>query len=449
MVTQQLLNFIKQQLQNEVSKENIKSSLVTNGWNENDIAQALNTIDNQPTQTTLPPIASQPSVSSKRAYYAAFVILLLVAGIAGGFFYLKNKTSFLSGKVELNNKTLSQWRQISDIGNQECREIATKGERIFISCENHLYKSLDGGKTWHTDSFWDNLNSQPTQAKIKLNDLPCHIVFDNSGNAVVAASGMSGIYRSKDGGQSWEAVNNGVRTKFSEKDGVGVSALVISPSNNNILYAVAGDYTLIKTENMGDSWQTLQDFTSVNGLSVNSSDPDQIYLSFAPTIKSSDGGKTLMTGQDALPKTSSIKSYHVDPNNFQRIIVGGLGGIFISTNGGDSWESLGDTLQGKDLPKNISNSNPLSQFDTITSTGQKWIVSLSVNPIESNIVVAGTEADGVIASQDGGKTWVEVNKGLVLQKQNQREFIIIEKVKWSNDGSKLYLLSNHGVYVLE
>lgn len=449
MVTQQLLDYIKQQLQNGLSRENIKSALTTNGWGENDITQAFSTLNSQSTATNLTPLINRPNKSSKKIYYVVFVVLLLITGIAGGFFYLKNKTSFLSGKVELNNKTLSQWKQISDIGDQECREIATKGERIFIGCENHLYKSLDGGETWQTDSFWDNLNSQPTQARIKLNDLPYHIVFDNSGNTVIAASGMSGIYRSKDVGQSWEAVNNGVRTKFSEKDGVGVSALVISPNNNNILYAVAGDYTLIKTENMGDSWQTLQDFTSVNGLSINSSDPTQIYLSFAPTIKSSDGGKTLIIGQDTLPKTSSIKSYYVDPANFQRIIVGGLGGIFTSTNGGNSWESLGDSLQGKDLPKNISNSNSISQFDTITSTGQKWIVSLSVNPSDSNIIAAGTETDGVIASQDGGKTWVEVNKGLVLQKQNQREFIIVEKVKWSDDGSKLYLLSNHGVYVLE
>jgi photosystem II stability/assembly factor-like uncharacterized protein len=411
--------------------------------------QAFDTLDSQSTATNLTPATNQPSKSSKKIYYMVFVVLLIIVGIAGGFFYLKNKTSLLSGKVELNNKTFSQWKQIEQIGNQECREIGIKNDKIFVSCEDHLYKSFDGGKTWQVDSFWDNLNSQPTQAKIKLNDLPYQIVFDNSGNTVFAASGMSGVYRSKDGGQSWESVNNGVRTKFSEKDGVGVSALVISPSNNKILYAIAGDYTLIKTENMGDTWQTLPDLTSVNGLSINSSDPNQIYLRFAPTIKSSDGGKTLMTGEDALPKTSSINSHYVDPNNFRRIIVGGLGGIFTSTNGGNSWESLGDTLQGKDLPKNISKSNQISRFDTITSTGQKWITSLSVNPSDPNIIAAGTKADGVIASQDGGKTWVEVNKGLVLQKQNQREFIIVEKVKWSDDGSRLYLLSNHGVYTLE
>lgn len=447
MVTQQLIDYIKQQLQNGSDRESIKNSLITNGWSESDIIQALNTIGNQPTQTNLTPTTNKPG--SKKIYYVVFAVLLLVAGITGGFFYLKNKTSLLSGKVELNNKTLSQWKQIEQVDNQGCREIATKSDKIFVSCEDHLYKSLDGGKTWQTDTFWDNLNNQSSQAKIKLNDLPYHIVFDNSGNTIFAASGISGIYRSKDGGQNWEPINNGVRTKFSEKDGVGVSALIISPSNNNILYAVAGDYTLIKTENRGDTWQTLQDFTSVNGLSINPNDPNQIYLSFAPTIKSLDGGKTLMTGQDTLPKTSSIKSYYVDPSNFQRIIVGGLGGIFLSMNGGNSWESLGDTLQGKDLPKNISNSNPISQFDTITSTGQKWIVSLSVNQSNLNIIAAGTEADGVIASQDGGKTWVEVNKGLVLQKQNQREFIIVEKVKWSDNGAKLYLLSNHGVYILE
>lgn len=159
MVTQQLIDYIKQQLQNGISKENIKSALVANGWNENDIIQALNTLDNQPTQTNLTPTAGKQSTSSKKIYYVVFAILLLVAGIAGGFFYLKNKTSLLSDKVGLNNKTLSQWKQIPDMGDQECREIATKSEKIFISCKDHLYKSFDGGKSWQNDSFWDNLNS--------------------------------------------------------------------------------------------------------------------------------------------------------------------------------------------------------------------------------------------------------------------------------------------------
>jgi len=447
MVAQELLDYIKQQLQDGVSRDAIKSSLISRGWSEDEVRKALSVIEDQQT-TPINAMSTPAGGSNKKIFYVIFVILLLIAAITGGYFYLKNKTSLLSGEIRLDDRTLSQWKQIPDIGDQECWEIATKGEKIFISCENHLYKSLDGGKTWEIDSFWDNLNSRPSRARIKLNDFPYHIVFDNSGNTVFAASGISGIYRSQDGGQGWEAINKGVRTSLSGREGVGVSALVISPSDNNILYAVAGDYTLIKTENKGDSWQIMQNFVSVDGLSVNSRNPNEIYLSFAPTVKSSDGGKTIVTGQDSLPRRSSIISYYVDPIDFQRIIVGGLGGIFTSTNGGNSWESLGNTLKGKDLPEDISRSSSMNRINTITGLGQKWIVSLAVNPSDPNIITIGTEAEGVMASQDNGKTWVEVNKGLVLRKQNQREFIIVKKVHWSDDGSKLYLLSNHGVYIL-
>ncbi len=430
MVTEQLIDYIKQQLLNGVNKEDIKMLLLTNGWNENDIIQTFVTLENQSTQINKQSSPSKWSEISNSIYYIVFVAILIIAGIAGGFSYLINKTSLLSGKIELNNKSISQWKRFEQIGDQECQEMGSKNSKIFISCKDHFYKSFDSGKSWQIDSFWDNLNSQPRDTLIYMKDFPYQIVFDNSGSTVYAASALSGIYRSKDGGVSWEPVNKGVRTKDSEKDGVGVSALVISPSNNNILYAVALDYTLIKTENMGDTWQILQDNTLAEGLSVNPNDPNQIYVNFAPTIKSMDGGKTLITGQDELPNPSIIKSHFIDPNNFQNILIGGFGGIFSSTNGGNNWELLAGPTQDKVLY-------------------QKWMVNFSVNPSNPNTIAVGTDIKGVLISQDRGKTWTEVNKGLVLEKENPKEFIIVENVRWGDDGLNLYLLTNHGVYILE
>ena len=60
MVTQQLVDYIKQQLQSGISRDNIKSALVTNGWSENDIIQALNAMDNQPAQANLTATTGKP-----------------------------------------------------------------------------------------------------------------------------------------------------------------------------------------------------------------------------------------------------------------------------------------------------------------------------------------------------------------------------------------------------
>ncbi len=65
------------------------------------------------------------------------------------------------------------------------------------------------------------------------------------------------------------------------------------------------------------------------------------------------------------------------------------------------------------------------------------------------MIAIGTEIAGIFVTTNGGKSWLAVNKGIVLESQNQNEFMITQKVVWSEDGKQLYLLSNHGVYVLE
>lgn len=52
MVNQQLLDYIKQQLQQGVSWERIKSSLMYNSWQENDINEAFSILSNNPVRVS-------------------------------------------------------------------------------------------------------------------------------------------------------------------------------------------------------------------------------------------------------------------------------------------------------------------------------------------------------------------------------------------------------------
>ena len=63
MVNQQLLNYIRYQLQQGVSQEEIRSSLMANGWQEADIAEAFNLISN-PTSSSQPPAPPQPTITA-------------------------------------------------------------------------------------------------------------------------------------------------------------------------------------------------------------------------------------------------------------------------------------------------------------------------------------------------------------------------------------------------
>lgn len=105
MVNQQMLDYIKQQIQQGVSREQIKSSLLTNGWQAQDIEEGFNniTIPNMPTAYSAAPIATSGG--------AWKIIAGIVIGIAvlGGGAYLASQTVFKSKEApKISNKVVNQ-----------------------------------------------------------------------------------------------------------------------------------------------------------------------------------------------------------------------------------------------------------------------------------------------------------------------------------------------------
>lgn len=95
MVNQQLLDYIKQQIQQGTSNEKIKQSLITNGWQTVDIEEAFNSI-NQPIQGQ--PVSSFSNKSPVSAWKVVAASLIGVAVIGGGI-YFASKTLFKSGET--------------------------------------------------------------------------------------------------------------------------------------------------------------------------------------------------------------------------------------------------------------------------------------------------------------------------------------------------------------
>jgi len=89
MINQQILDYIKQQVRQGVSREQIKSSLMTNGWQSADVEEAFNLINAQG-QLSQSDIAQQPKSFNKTALLAIIVIGVLVigGGVMGYFAFI-------------------------------------------------------------------------------------------------------------------------------------------------------------------------------------------------------------------------------------------------------------------------------------------------------------------------------------------------------------------------
>ncbi len=105
MTNQQILDYIKQQIQQGVSREQIKNSLLTNGWQAQDIEEGFNNIDvpNIPTAYSAAPVAASGG--------AWKIIAGIVIGVAvlGGGAYLASQTVFKSEEApKISNEVVNQ-----------------------------------------------------------------------------------------------------------------------------------------------------------------------------------------------------------------------------------------------------------------------------------------------------------------------------------------------------
>jgi hypothetical protein len=89
-----------------------------------------------------------------------------------------------------------------------------------------MYKSLDGGKTWKNIGLADTEQI----SRVRVNPKNPDIVYVAAMGHVWGNNAERGIFRTKDGGKTWEKV-------LFRNAGTGASDLSIDPSNPNILYA--------------------------------------------------------------------------------------------------------------------------------------------------------------------------------------------------------------------
>ena len=96
---------------------------------------------------------------------------------------------------------------------------------------------------------------------------------------------------------------------------------------------------------------------------------------------SPDAGKSWVRHRSPFPLNSRIQALAVHPTETQTIFAGGDTGLFVSRDGGAKWERIGSE----------------GNVPTI------W--SLAVDPVDPQILFAGTRPAGVYRSRDGGQHW--------------------------------------------
>lgn len=239
-------------------------------------------------------------------------------------------------------------RHISNIEihptNPDLIYVAVQGAQYGPSSERGIYRSKDGGQSWKKVLYISDTAGAASLSMDKNNPRILYAaLWDHQRSPWQMQSGgpNSGLYKSTDGGDNWIRMEKGLPEVF------GKAGISVSRANSNLIFAnieaegtAAGVY---RSEDGGTSWkQVNKDRVAVARswyymeIFADPVNENTVYVLNAPVLKSIDRGKTFTP----LP-TPHGDNHHlwIHPDNNQILINSNDGGANISTNGGKSWST--------------------------------------------------------------------------------------------------------------
>ncbi len=262
-----------------------------------------------------------------------------------------------------------------------------------------VYKSTDAGETW------THLGLEPTLqiARVRIHPSDPNLVYVAALGDAWGPSEDRGVYRSRDGGQTWEKI-------LYRDENTGAVDLVMNPNNPNVMYASllelrrfpwgfrsAGPGTgLFKTTDGGDSWTELTDNPGLPtglkgriGVAVSPPRPDRVWaivdaeLGKKGLFRSDDAGATWTRVNEDANLTQRPWYYHhvfADPQDPNTVYVLNTR-LWKSTDGGETFGSI---------PTPHGDNHDL------------WI-----DPADPNRMVEANDG-GATVSFNGGRSWSEL-----------------------------------------
>ncbi|MEM8510122.1 MAG: glycosyl hydrolase [Bacteroidota bacterium] len=280
-----------------------------------------------------------------------------------------------------------------------------------------------------------------------------------------------GVWKTLDGGRSWKNISDGYF-------GGSIGAVEVAKSDPNVIYVGGGEKTLRGNVSSGYGvWKTL------------------------------DGGKTWKAS--GLEKSRHIPRIRVHPTDYNTVYAAVLGniykptqerGIYKSSDGGQNWRQVlfvndqagavdltfdpnnprilyASTWRAQRTPYSLSSGGDGSALWKSTDSGETWteisknegfpkdtlgIIGVSVSAVNSErvfAIVENQEKGGLYRSDDGGKTWTQVNSERKLRQRawyytrvyadtEDEDVVYVMNVRYhkSTDGGKTFTTFNapHG-----
>ena len=390
-----------------------------------------------------------------RTWIAGVVVAVLVAGGVGAAEKAREKGKDEEKKDVLSAETLAGLElrglgpalmsgRIGDFAVNPGRP----SEYYVAVASGGVWKTVNAGTTW--TPIFDKEGSYSIGC-VTLDPNNPHVVWVGAGenNSQRSVGWGDGVYRSGDGGKSWKNVGLG------KSEHIGM--IRVDPRNSNVVYVAAqgplwasgGDRGLYKSTDGGATWKavlSVSEHTGVSEVRLDPRNPDVLFAAAyqrrrhvwtlinggpeSAIYKSTDAGASWRKLEEGLPKVDmgriGLAISPADPDVMYAIVEAAeeKGGVFRSTNRGETWEKRGDYMSTSGQyynelfcdPKDVERVYAMDVFLQVSVDGGKTFKragekskhvdnhAMWIEPDNPHHLLVGCDG-GIYESWDRGSTW--------------------------------------------
>ncbi len=248
--------------------------------------------------------------------------------------------------------------------------VAALGHAYGPNPERGVFRSRDGGKNWEKVLHRDDktgaidLSIDPNNPRIiyaalwQVQRTPWSLISGGPG---------SGIFKSTDGGDTWEEITGNPGLPSGILGRIGVAA---SPAQPGRVWATveAEDSAVFRSDDSGATWEKVSDNQDLQGrpwyyqhIFADPHDANSVWVLNYSAWKSVDGGRNF---EEVSTPHGDNHDLWIDPRSPRRMIEGNDGGACVSFNGGDTWSTIYNQMTGQFYHLAADNRYPYRVYGT-------------------------------------------------------------------------------------
>jgi len=283
---------------------------------------------------------------------------------------------------------LSTTERISDIlihpNNPNVVYVAAQGALWNPHPDRGVYKTTDGGKSWNKILYIDehtgaaDLSMDPSNPDIIYAAMWSHRRYPDFFDS--GLNGKSGLYKTTNGGESWDTIHNGL-----PKETLGRMAVAVAPSNPDLLYlsveckSKEGKGLYLSTDK-GASWKKVSsEFNTTvrpfyfSHLVVDPKNDSIVMKAGLSLIISENRGKSFRSMDGSVH--SDIHAVWIDPNQPKHVLLGSDGGVYESFDRGASFKMFMNLPVAQFYHVSVDNEVPYNVYGGLQDNGSWYAPS--------------------------------------------------------------------------